>query len=178
VASAGFDLWSVSLTDAATARAIEPPVGIAGVAVDSTSLYFSAGLPNGLGSISRADKDGGNAQPIAPNQSFPFLLALDDAYVYWTDLADNGSVDRVQKDGGAVLQLATGTKPNMIAVDDRYVYWTIYGTAGASNGTLYRTPKGGGTTIILAPFVSPSDIAVDDSYVYVATNGTVPRVAK
>jgi hypothetical protein len=174
--SAGYDLWSVSRADPSTARPIIGPEGIAGVAVDSTAIYYSTALP--IGDISRANKDGTNEQPLAKSQSTPFLLALDDAFVYWTEFVSGGSVSRVQKDGGAVLQLATGQdNPTLIAVDDNFVYWTTY-TPGASQGTLNRAPKGGGKQLTLAVGLAATDIAVDDAYVYVATLGTVIRVPK
>jgi hypothetical protein len=174
--AAGFDLWSASLSDASTARAITPPEGVAGVAVDSTAIYYSLALPTGK--IFRANKDGTSPQAIAENQSSPFLLALDDSYVYWTELTSGGSVSRVQKDGGAVLQIATSQdKPNLIAVNDTYVYWTNY--AQGSLGTLNRAPKAGGKSILLAiNLTNPSDIAVDETYVYVVTNGGIFRVPK
>jgi hypothetical protein len=81
---------------------------------------------------------GGVCQPFAlvaaDAGASPTDLAVDDAYVYWTDMY-NGAVTRTDKSTGISTVLSTSTFfPQPIAVDDANVYWGDF--AG-----LYWCPK-------------------------------------
>jgi hypothetical protein len=54
-----------------------------------------------------ADLDGGNAQTIASNQSFPYGVATDGTHVYWANLT-GGTIVEADLDGGNPQTIATG----------------------------------------------------------------------
>ena len=83
---------------------------------------------------------GGTPTIIASGQSFPFGIAIDDTYVYWTNNGTNagGTVMKAPIAGDSVTTLASGQNfPLGIAVDGTSVYWTnnLGGTV------MKRTPK-------------------------------------
>jgi hypothetical protein len=101
-------------------------------------------------------------------------LAVDDAYVYWTDAID--TVARVPISGGAIDPVWTGqAKPWGIAVDDAYVYWS-----NQLGGAIWRAAKTGGTPEVVATATSPGDIALyqDKMYWIDAAGSYVWAVAK
>lgn len=100
----------------------------------------------------------------------PWYLALDDAFVYWTDL-NGGSIVRVDKAGlTAPIHLAYNqSAPFDVKVDERSVYWTNRG-----DGTIVRADKGdGGAQATLATLADagPLEIALDDASVYWTVEG-------
>src|SRR5207249_2500548 len=98
------------------------------------------------GIVGRVPKHGGPVTELAAHVGHPVAIALDDAYVYWTD-EDSGTIGRIAKGGGAPQTVATtsiGAWP--LAVDGERVYWAIYG----SSGYVAAAPKSGGAEVILA----------------------------
>jgi hypothetical protein len=95
-------------------------------------------------------------------------MAIDAAYVYWTECGDptNGFVRKVPKGGGAVVTLASGDRLSGIAVDGTNVYW-VAGTSDGSSGAIMKVPSGGGTATLLdSREGTPTHLAVDGSYAY------------
>jgi hypothetical protein len=75
------------------------------------------------GFVMKVPKSGGTSTTIATLQSLPLRMALDAAYLYFTDV-DGGTVVKVPKAGGPPVILASGqARPVAIAVDDTNVYW-------------------------------------------------------
>ncbi|HWO19945.1 MAG TPA: hypothetical protein VNO30_14260 [Kofleriaceae bacterium] len=103
-------------------------------------------------------------------------LALDDTYVYWTNL-DASTVKRVAKTGGAVQTLAAGQSgASGIGVDSTHVYWTqVFGDR------VLRMPVGGGTIETIATAQDGATaLALDGTHVYWANlvAGTIMRWPK
>lgn len=118
----------------------------------------------------------------------PGRLAVDSAYVYWTDSDGNGtpgSIRKVPITGGSPTVVATARSPFDVAVDANNIYWTDNGDikAGAiqpSTGTVMKMPRIGGTPVVLASGQDgPAGIAIDSSRVYWTNirSGTVMTVS-
>jgi hypothetical protein len=108
-----------------------------GIAIDADSIYFGTG--QGVWKVALA---GGTATPLSSSPASG--IAIDDAYVYFTDFAAGpGTVKKVAKSGGATITLATGLAlPWGIAVDATSVYWTNAGDETGPTGTIMKlTPK-------------------------------------
>ncbi len=118
-----------------------------GLVTDGTRLYWISGgnvesMPL-LGADLDAGPDGGTVTTLASAGSQATgYLAVDGAYVYWTDqgalgTANEGTVKKVSVTGGNPITIASGlTSPLGIAVDDQLVYWT-----SSSAGTVEAAPK-------------------------------------
>jgi hypothetical protein len=64
-----------------------------GIAVDKSYVYVSSAS----GSVSRIPIDGGALETIASGQDNPWVIAVDDRAVYWTNHADAGAVMKLLK---------------------------------------------------------------------------------
>jgi hypothetical protein len=87
---------------------------------------------------------------LAPGIVEPYLLAVDDTYVYFSssgaEVGTTGKIQRVAKAGGDVTDLVTGLGvPYGIAVDADYVYFT-----DRLANALERVPKTGGSPAVIA----------------------------
>ena len=121
--------------------------------VDGSTLYFAVfGQNNGQGTVSSSGLDGSNVQPIAASQHFPYALAVDANYIYWTAEGDfdsnakplgGGGVFRCAKSGcgGSPQQLASGLNDARgIAVDDTAIYFATFET-GNGDGKIWKLAK-------------------------------------
>jgi len=121
--------------------------------------------------------DGRCLVTLASVSGTPDLIALDATSVYWTNLGDtaqDGSVLRVSKTGGPVIQLASTPTPAGIAVDGTSVYWT-----SSAAGTVKRVPIAGGLpTPLASQQLEPGQIAVDATNVYWANWGDPGAIMK
>lgn len=107
---------------------------IRGLRLDGQRVYWSSFPDSGsdLGKIGRAGLDGKEPMDLATGLGHPSQIALDDQWVYWTDV-ERGTLSRTLKSGGAVEILVTGqSSPRGIAVIGDDLFWT------AADG-LYRT---------------------------------------
>ena len=85
-----------------------------------------------------------------PNQyNQPTSLALDDAFVYWTESA-TGKVMRAKRtlDQPPAL-IASGARTRSVVVDDTHVFWIDQGTS-ENDGSIHRANKDGSAHVVLA----------------------------
>lgn len=121
--------------------------------VDGQTLFFAVlGADNGKGTVSSANLDGSNVQTLAASQRFPYALAVDANYIYWTTEGDfdtnnkptgNGGVYRCSKSGcgGSPDQLVSGlVDARGIAVDDVNIYYATFET-GSGDGVVWKLAK-------------------------------------
>jgi hypothetical protein len=141
-----------------------------GIAVDSTSVYWTNTLgdgdPNASGAVVKMPLAGGNLTTLA-NSFRPFGIAVDATSVYWADYG--GLIQKMPIGGGTPTTLATDQPgPFGIAIDSTSVYWT-----NPLTGTVLRAPLGGGSATTLASGqLLPHGIAVDATDVYWTNLGT------
>ena len=117
---------------------------------DSGVLYFATlGASNGTGTIVAGALDGsGTMTTLAASQHYPYTIATDATYVYWTAEGDapnytGGAIFRCAKSGcgGNPDQLASNlTDARGIAVDDVALYFVTYET-GNGDGKVWRLAK-------------------------------------
>ncbi len=109
------------------------PFGL--IAAESSAFWIEQGGPGLRDSGLIAGADPG-FQVLAEAQDGPSSIAVDDGWVYWTNLLA-GTVMRAPRQGGKALPLAVGQgQPSGIAIDDHSVYWTTRET-----GRVMRLPK-------------------------------------
>lgn len=117
--------------------------------------------------------ESGGPSTLAPDD-YPFDLAVDDEFVYWTaqgpkpGVSAEGAVRRMRKDGsGAVETLASNlAAPNRIVLDESYVYWTNSGLTNQP-GSVMRVEKTGGAPVELATGLAiPVGIGLHDGSLY------------
>lgn len=140
-----------------------------GMAIDSTSVYWTTcGDPTG-GLVRKAPKSGGAVTTLASGDRLSGVT-VDETSVYWiagTPDASSGAVMKAPLDGGAATTLAVRAgAPAHIAVDDTSVYWTELLT-----GAVMKVPLTGGTPIVVATTRAPWAIAVDATSAYLLVNG-------
>jgi hypothetical protein len=113
-----------------------------GIAVDAIRVYWTNGNPLGTGSVMQCDKEHcpGTLTTLATGRNAPGGIAVDDAFVYWTEIGDfladgqasvlSGGVFRCAINGcnGQPTALASNlNRPSAIAVDATHIYWTDVG---------------------------------------------------
>jgi hypothetical protein len=154
----------------------------AGVAVDSTNLYWVSGS-NGI-IVQSAPVGGGgtNALGTAPGDYSARGLSVFGANLYFAGSASTGgggAIFMVGTGGGgaptALKTFATGS-PSDVATDATNVYWTDLTMGGGS--VLSMPLGGGGVTTMASSLGMPNHLAVDSTNVYTAdsTGGSVYEI--
>ncbi len=144
------------------------------IAIDASSVYWiEQGSPNGT--IKKVGLSGGPVITLESGLSYPCVLAVDSANVYWTE-EYSGNIKKVGLNGGPITTLASGgSSPYAIAIDSANVYWAV-------DGNVNRVGLDGGPVITLATGQNyPHGIAIDSTSVYwieAYSNGTVKKDAK
>jgi hypothetical protein len=113
-----------------------PTLPTDGLAVNATTVYFTAGPPNGQPGVSDLPVGGGPTAIVSDDPSSPGggPIAIDQARAYWADMS--GSVYAAPLAGGRAILLATGQdNVDAIAVDDAAVYWLVNGN-GSPGGVM------------------------------------------
>jgi hypothetical protein len=172
-------------------------------ALDETDVYFTRGDPPLNSAILRCSKCGcDKPTELASKLPLPAGIAVDDAYVYWTDSLE-GSLTRIAKADPTQKQtMKSLDQPIGLAIDDAYVYWTEIGTGDSlARAGIWRAKKAdfSSPTLLTSAATLPDDlipyaIAVDATDLYFTTapdlddqnammpcdasNGTIRRVAK
>lgn len=126
--------------------------------LDDTSLFV---VDSSAGTVVRTPKAGGTGVPLATGQS-PAHVAVDDAYVYWSNRL-GAAIMRAPKDGSAAPAIvAVAAEPDSLAVDATDVYW-----ANETDGTVRNAPKAGGGSVTTIydptkdPVVGASPVSID-----------------
>jgi hypothetical protein len=110
----------------------------------------------------------------------PVQLALDGAYLYWTDGGDSGSVYRISRSGvgGAKLLVSGQKNPSGIAVTTDKIYWLEQGTADQSGRILgsdgfirSAALDGTGMRPLGSSFKRPLSLVIDSGRAYVSEHG-------
>jgi hypothetical protein len=105
--------------------------------IDAQALYYVNGDATGTFLV-RMDRTGGAPLQLAPG-SDASLLAVDDAFLYWSDFTQDGTfaLHKVRKQGGAKpVDVASGQgTARAMAVDDRCLY------LATNEGPILRLPK-------------------------------------
>jgi len=124
-----------------------------GIAVDTTSVYWTNEFPNtSNGSVAKAPlsgvPNGGKPILLATHQTMPSSIVTDGVNVYWTNIGPNSGgaatvmrvpVDGVPDGGAPAVLLSNQNQPTGLAVDGTSVYWTTNNAAGDS--LMKLTPK-------------------------------------
>jgi hypothetical protein len=128
----GYRVYAYHPGDAAPTQLATPTGTGYGLALDATSIYFSA-HPG----IWRLPRSGGDESLVVTAQAWK--IAVDEANVYWTEgvVGSNCFIKKAPKTGGPVTEIAQCDGAYVdIVVDDRCVYW-----ADLYDGVIVRAPK-------------------------------------
>ena len=134
----------------------------------------------GTGQASEAATIDRSTYAVASGQEFPHGVAVDGAWVYWSNVVQ-GTIRKTGKHGAGnpILVVVDGqNEPQRLVVDAGYLYWTNAGTPSSSffDGELARIsldPAGGGTRQLLASNQRRiADVALDAEHVYWVVTGT------
>jgi hypothetical protein len=99
-----------------------------GLAVDSTSIYFTIRASTLAVSLLKTPLSGGAPTALAsvPGQN-AYSIALDVTHAYFTDTGEN-AIMRVSLRGGTAVAVASGqAAPYDLALDCHHIYWTNQG---------------------------------------------------
>lgn len=115
-------------------------------------------LPAGCGAMLRPPMLSLKPAGVSPNQ--PTSLAVDDAFVYWTE-SSSGSVMRVATSlAGAPVVVASGVRTRSVVLDAEHLYWIDQGSSEA-DGSIHRANKDGSSHVVLADKQrAPSQLAL------------------
>jgi hypothetical protein len=157
---AGGWLYEIPLAGGTPVR-LDPCCG-QGVAVDSTSVYWTA-----MSTIEKMPLGGGTPTAIVSGLQKPTVLALDAANVYWADRIEN-TINKVSLGGGNPTMLASVEvgPVQAIAAGASSVYWSDLGSM-----SLQTVPASGGARTILT-VGGPWGVTVDETHVYWADSGS------
>jgi hypothetical protein len=165
--------------------------GVQGLVLDDTYAFYAVGSNPTM--VIRMRKDGSDTNRIhvafaddAGQNPSVFALALDDRFVYATDIGSN-TVIRVRKDADLAQDRAgvfarTQPRPSSVRVDGDFVYW-------ADSVAIYRRSRmdSSADPQLLSEASHVSMIAVDSTHVYFAENhvlvnggasGSIGRIRK
>lgn len=140
-----------------------------------TVAPHDAAAPDSSPVVDAAPPDPGRIALLEDPTCYPFGLALDAKYVYYT-CAAVGTVNRMPKLGGPVEVLATGRPhPHRISVANGVVAWGEYGGPPYFlDGAVVTLPATGGTpTVVAGNLRRVADVVWDSGELYFLENGTL-----
>ena len=134
-----------------------------GIATDGEYVYWSEASSPGY--VWKVSVNGGAITFLGYNVNNDGV-AIDDGNVYWGEYvyADQGSIDKVAKYGGAITKLATGLNQVWnVATDGASVFWVENRTGGAVKQV---SITGSGPVTLADNLSEPVALTVDSSNVY------------
>ncbi len=107
-------------------------VGVGGLAVDASHIYWTNSSSDEIG---RANLEGTDVDPDFISATSPSSVAVDDQFIYWTNTSSD-TIARADLDGGNVNQslISGANSPNGLAVDEQHVFWTNFSFSSGSLG--------------------------------------------
>jgi hypothetical protein len=150
---------------------------ISAMASDESGVY----AVDEMGTAYRLPREGGAPTVVArageSSYAFPHDLALDDRWLYWTDLV-RGAIVRAPKAGGAVETIASAqARPWSIARDGDVLVWSNEGETvplkgnSYDGGSIMRMSTNGGAPLTIAGAVGrPRCVAVAKGWAYWAAD--------
>jgi hypothetical protein len=147
------------------------PMSIGDIAVDATSVYFTAADD----SVRKTPLAGGGGTtvstgPAPATGTGPGPLAIDATNIYWLVYATGGppalgAIFSAPLGGGPPATVLSPLLASSMAIDASHVYWLAEGTGGG--GSISSTPKGGGaSTVVVGDPKTPSRFRVYGSSLY------------
>lgn len=143
-----------------------------GVAVDTTSVYWTDNVGGSSGVIRKMNRDGtGAVVTLASGQNAPQPIVVDSAAAYWLG-GSGGPMSVSTAGGGTPRSLATSSPipyPHYLAIDDSYVYWTGDNGGVTFDATVQRVSKCGGAPETVASesgTEGTADIVTDGTFAY------------
>jgi len=129
--------------------------------LSGTDAVKGGGAPDG-------SSDGARCEPglvtLASGQYQAAGIAVDSAYVYWTD--NEGAVMKVPLCGGKPTKLASGVGGHAVAVHDGIVYWTTGSSLAPAVMSVMSVPSRHSKPRTLESGGIPAAIAVDNVSLY------------
>ena len=139
------------------------------------------GAPADAGAVTASDASAPDLRTyaVASGQDFPHGVAVDAAWVYWSNVVE-GTIRKADKHGAGTPILVVGSQnePKRLVTDAGYLYWTNAGTPSTSffDGELARISldaAGGAARQVLATNQRRiADVALDQDHVYWVVTGT------
>jgi hypothetical protein len=149
------------------------------VAVADGTVYF--GLYDAYLSVQSVPVGGGNLTALGDQGIGGGIIALDAAFVYWTEYPGGwpgaAQIMRTPRAGGPTTVLIGNLwDPRCLTVDGGYLYWSEFTDdwdvpAAPSTGGVRRVPVTGGAPEALFTGQDIASIAVDETYVYFVYEG-------
>jgi hypothetical protein len=144
------------------------------LALDDEDVYWTEGAYGAAtGVVKKVPLCGGAVVTLASGQTNPGALALDATRLYWIS---GGQILKVDKMGGPVSTLQSGTTADDLVVHGSFVYWGAEGPTAE----IERTPLAGGAgaTVVPGHLVLTSFLAADATSIYWTTGGYEGSLAK
>ena len=151
----------------------------ASVAVDSTAVYWSEGMPGWA--LATAPLAGGSAVLLAQSEGGDYrnarAIAVDSSGLFWTVSKSDPSVKEaaVMKSGlqaGPATSLVSGLlEPWGILLNASVVYWT-----DVSDNTVSKVPSSGGDVVVLATGENATDLAIQGDSIYWGNSSAIRKM--
>jgi hypothetical protein len=177
----GASVLRVPKAGGATVELAKNEVYVSGIAVNSTTVYWS-GQDNGAGysHIGRVPKEGGTASFFDTKASA--ALALDATHVYWVDSVAMGGGPYVWMaglDGANPTALVPGAAQHgkAIAVDGNWLFWATDGYEKLT-GAISSRQVSAGTGTLASNLDQPNAIAVDATDVFWAEWSAIRAISR
>ncbi len=150
-------------------------VGVAGVAVNETHVYWTSDPPGSVadGSVGRANVDGTGVETIISGLTDPVALAIDANHLYVTQAGDVDLVGRANLDGSGFVPdfVDPEGEPTGVAVNATHIFWSNWEhnppPATAGNWVGRANLDGTGAVQHWVGYPGPTGLATNATHLYV-----------